>query len=101
METGYSMYAQAVISLGFVIGLILITAKIMKAYIDPAATSNKKRISISEAINLDGKNRVLLVRRDDIEHLVIVGTSNLLIEQGIPAPPPASNDDETEKKINK
>lgn len=100
LETGYGMYAQAVISLGFVIGLIIITARIMKTYLDPTAPSNQKRISVSDAINLDGKNRLLLVRRDDMEHLVIVGTSNLLIEQNIPAPPLSAsnaNDKKTEK----
>ncbi|MCP4395189.1 MAG: FliO/MopB family protein [Alphaproteobacteria bacterium] len=89
-ETSYGMYVQAILSLGFVIGLILITAKLLKAHLDPTtnAGGKKRRLSISESINIDGRNRLLLVRRDDVEHLLIVGgATNLLIEQNIPTPP--------------
>ena len=48
------------------------------------------RVAIIESLPVEGKRKVILVRRDNIEHLVMVGGRNdLLIESNImhrPAP---------------
>ena len=47
----------------------------------------KRRLKIVEMMNLDHRRRLLLIRRDDREHLVILGpTAETVVESGI-APP--------------
>ena len=39
-----------------------------------------------EVLAIDGKRRLVLVRRDDTEHLLLIGgEADLVIERGIPA----------------
>ena len=56
-----------------------------------AATPNpgsERRLALIEVRPLDAKRKLVLLRRDDREHLVLLGaTSDLLIESDIPAPP--------------
>jgi flagellar protein FliO/FliZ len=48
----------------------------------------KRRLSTVESAFLDGRHRVVLIRRDDVEHLVLVGpNTSQVIETGIPAMP--------------
>jgi flagellar protein FliO/FliZ len=52
-----------------------------------AATGAQKRLSIVEVKVVDAKHRLLLIRRDNREHLVLMGgEQDLLIESGIEAP---------------
>jgi len=47
----------------------------------------RRRLSVSEVNAIDGKHRLVLVRRDDIEHLIMLGPQqDLVIEAGIPVP---------------
>ncbi|MCI5077259.1 flagellar biosynthetic protein FliO [Oricola sp.] len=44
----------------------------------------RPRLSVIEAATVDGKRRVVLVRRDEVEHLVMIGGQNdFVIESGI------------------
>lgn len=44
-----------------------------------------QRIGVIESIPVDGTRRLILVRRDDTEHLLLVGThGDLVIESNIP-----------------
>ena len=46
-----------------------------------------QRIGVVETAQVDGSRRLVLVRRDDVEHLLLLGgDGDLLIETGIPAP---------------
>lgn len=46
----------------------------------------ERRLGITEQFNLDNRRRLILVRRDDVEHLIMTGGPvDVLIEQGIPA----------------
>jgi flagellar protein FliO/FliZ len=48
------------------------------------ASGGKRRLAIVEIAPIDGKRRLVLLRRDHTEHLVLLGPdSALLIEQGI------------------
>jgi|GraSoiStandDraft_45_1057281.scaffolds.fasta_scaffold207121_1 flagellar protein FliO/FliZ len=53
-----------------------------------------QRVGVIESVQLDGKRSIKLVRRDNIEHLVLVGGRNdVVIEPNIvrrPAPKPAN-----------
>jgi flagellar protein FliO/FliZ len=53
----------------------------------------ERRLSITEQFNLDGRRRLILVRRDDVEHLIMTGGPvDMVIETGIGATPGASGD---------
>jgi len=46
-----------------------------------------RRLSVVEVIPLDARRRLALVRRDQVEYLVLMGaTSDLLLDRAIPAP---------------
>lgn len=94
-------YIRFLLALVFVIGLIgLLAAVARRMGLGFPATAMKggkdRRLSVVEAAPLDGRRRLVLIRRDDVEHLVMVGpSSELVIETGIPAlePPPKAIED--------
>jgi flagellar protein FliO/FliZ len=46
----------------------------------------RRRLTVLESLPLDGKRRLVLIGRDDVAHLVILGaTSETVVEQGIGA----------------
>ena len=50
-------------------------------------TKSVKRIDIVEQVAIDAKRKLVLVRRDDVEHLVMTGgPADIVIESGIGAP---------------
>ena len=52
----------------------------------------KRRLKIVEMMNLDHRRRLLLIRRDDREHLVILGpTGETVVESGIIPPQQEEN----------
>ncbi len=52
----------------------------------PGRKGKKGRLSVVEVLSLDAKRRLVLVRRDATEHLVLLGpTADVVIERGIPA----------------
>lgn len=79
------------ICLLFVIALILGLALIVKKFALPQnarsplfGKSKKARLQVIETLAIDHKSRLVLLRRDDVEHLIIVGpTHETLIESGI------------------
>lgn len=80
-----------VASLVFIIGLIGLCAfaakKLGLASGGITSTGNQKRLAIVEVKVIDGKHRLVLMRRDNKEHLVLLGgEQDLLIESGIDAP---------------
>ena len=49
--------------------------------------SAQRRLGIVESLNVDGKRRMVLIRRDDTEHLLLLGaTTELVIESNITPP---------------
>jgi flagellar protein FliO/FliZ len=56
-------------------------------------TKGQKRLRVIEAIPLDARRRLVLLERDTVQHLVILGTnSEIVIETGI-KPLEKNNDD--------
>ena len=87
-------YVRFVFALAFVLGLIgLATVALKRFGMLPRVTRRKKgsgkpgkRLGIVEIAPIDAKRRLILVRRDDVEHLIVLGIgSELLIESGIAA----------------
>jgi flagellar protein FliO/FliZ len=49
-------------------------------------TLGKRRLKVVEFMTLDARRRLVLVRRDDKEHLLLLGpSSEVVVEAGIPA----------------
>ncbi len=88
-------YFKAFLGLAFVLGLILGLSYLLKrlGFGDGlrGPLGRKRRLATVEAVMLDGRHKAILVRRDDVEHLVLLGpNTSQVIETGIPVPPAAS-----------
>jgi flagellar protein FliO/FliZ len=86
------LYMQFVLALVFVLALIGVLAVLARrfglGYATPAKGGRRRRLSVSEIVPLDAKRKLVLLRRDSIEHLVILGpTSETVIETAIAVPP--------------
>lgn len=83
-------YLTAILALVFVLGLIFAATHLARRAGFGSAVPGRrgrKRLSVTEALVVDGKRRLLLIRRDQTEHLVLVGgASDLVIESGIAVP---------------
>lgn len=82
-------YLQYIMALVVVLGLIaLLTVAARKFGMVPKADkhlSDKKRLGVTNVISIDAKRRLVLVRRDNQEHLLLLGPErDLVIEQNIP-----------------
>lgn len=61
------------------------------------SSAGQRRLSLVEVRPLDAKHKLVLLRRDDREHLVLLGAAgDLLIESDIPAPPAQAAGAETQ-----
>lgn len=85
------VYLRFALALIVVVGMIFAVTWVMKRLgvgnnaMGPLG--RKRRLRTIESATIDGRHRLLLVRRDNVEHLVLIGpTSSQLIEAGIPAP---------------
>ncbi len=84
-------YLRFVVALILVIGLIMGFAWVMKRFGLGAgfqgALNRKRRLATIETASLDNRHRIVLVRRDNVEHLILVGpNTSQVIERGIPVP---------------
>ena len=85
---GYFRFVAALVA---VLGLILITAHLAKRFLHGRVALAKagagRRLSVSEVLPLDARRRVVLLRRDGQEHLVLIGPDgDTVIERDIAAP---------------
>jgi len=100
----FADYLRFVVALLFVLGLIGGLALVARHFgmMPRAAKPNRggtRRLGIVEVANVDGKRRLVLIRRDQVEHLVLLGmASETVIERGIrpPAAPGADPDPDPE-----
>jgi flagellar protein FliO/FliZ len=78
-------YAQFVLALVFVLALIGLAALVARRVGLGGATSGRsRRLGVVETLALDGRRRLILVRRDNVEHLLVVGSAGeTLVERGI------------------
>jgi hypothetical protein len=52
----------------------------------------ERRLSVVEQANVDGRRRLILIRRDGVEHLIMTGGPiDVVVETGIGAPAPATS----------
>ena len=77
-----------VLALVVVLGLIAALAWILRRYGAGRVTlgAGKGRLGVVEAAHIDAKRRLVLIRRDDTEHLLLLGpTTETVVETGIAA----------------
>ncbi len=88
---GFDTYLRFIMVLVLVIGMIGFIAWMVRRFgllnrIAPGASvrSDSRRLSVIESCPVDGKRRLVLVRRDQTEHLILLtGTgSGVVIERG-------------------
>lgn len=91
MDIAFTDYLRFLLALIFVLGLILGAALLAKRFgfgnQAPMRLRGTRRLAIVESMALDTKHRLMLIRRDETEHLIVVGgTSPMVIETGIAVP---------------
>ena len=86
------VYVKFLVALAAVLALIAVLAWVARrlglAGRMPSAAGKSARISVVEVRALDARRKLVLLRRDACEHLVLLGPNqDLLVESGIPVPP--------------
>lgn len=84
-------YLQFVLALVLVLALIWGIAWVMKRWqpglVSNFKTANGNRLSVVEVKGIDARRKLALIRRDDVEHLILLSqNADTVIETGI-APP--------------
>jgi flagellar protein FliO/FliZ len=86
----FSEYLRFLVALIFVLGLIVTIALVARRAgmgfpITASKSATERRLSVIEVTPVDGRRRMVLVRRDNVEHLLLLGpASEIVIEAGIP-----------------
>ena len=76
------------LALGVVIVLIVLGLWVLKFFMKAGAAMRPqgRRVQIVEQVQVDSKRQLLVIRRDNVEHLVMTGgPQDVVIETGIPA----------------
>ena len=85
-------YIKFILALLFVLSLIGLLALAVRRFgfgvpQIPFKRAAEKRLGMIELMPIDAKRRLVLVRRDDQEHLILIGaTSETVVETNIVAP---------------
>jgi flagellar biogenesis protein FliO len=82
---------NTVLALGIVLALILFGLWAMKVLMRLSAgmTRRNRRLAVIDAVPVDARRRLVIVRRDNVEHLILVGgAQDLVIETAIPVERP-------------
>ena len=70
----------------FVLALIGIVAWVLRRFGPNLRLGRAGRLGVVETVALDSRRRLMLVRRDGVEHLLLIGgTGDLVVESGIVA----------------
>lgn len=81
-------YVQYIAALIFVIGLVIAAGWVARRFGLGGAMATplgrRRRLQMIEVLPVDARRRLVLVRRDDVEHLLLIGPNDaLLVERGI------------------
>ncbi len=82
----FDLYLRFALALILVLGLIALLAWVLRRFGMGVKMTRGRRLGVVEVQMLGPRHRLMLIRRDEIEHLVIVGpASETIVESGIPA----------------
>jgi hypothetical protein len=82
---------QFVVTAVVVLGLVAVVLWLVRRYsaggLGRIGRGRVPRLAIIDAMSVDGRRRLVLVRRDNVEHLILIGgPSDLVVEQAIVRP---------------
>lgn len=87
-----TVYLRFIASLVLVLGLMLVVLWALRRFNIGGMVARpgaRRRLAVVETMVVDTRRRLVLVRRDGIEHLLMIGgPQDVVIERGIAAPPP-------------
>jgi flagellar protein FliO/FliZ len=83
--TGYFTYVLAlVVVLGLIFGLAWLVRRFGLAGPLVTPSSRNRRLQLVEVLTLDARRRLVLIRRDETEHLLLLGANEaIVVERGI------------------
>lgn len=80
-----------ILALAIVLALIVLAVWLLKVLGQTTSSLGRgrvKRLSVIDSVQIDQKRQAVIVRRDDVEHLIVIGGPNdLVLETGFEAPP--------------
>lgn len=86
---------RAILALVFVIGLIAAAAWAARRFAPATLFSGKskgaRRLGVVESFSIDARHRLILVRRDDRQHLLLIGPGQCQLIEGSIADPGAGS----------
>lgn len=87
----FDTYFRFALALVFVLTLVGLLGFVIRRFgmgrTVPRARGKDRRLHVVEVAALDSKRRLVLVRRDRTEHLIVLGPgTDMVVETGIPAP---------------
>lgn len=89
----YFRFALALVFVLSLIGLLVWLGRRFGAFPGVPRVGTARRLQLIESVALDARRRVVLIRRDNAEHLVLLGSSSeTIIETGIQSPSEPSMD---------
>lgn len=78
----------AVLALGIVLVLIVLGVWALKVFFKASTNIGRgrnRRLSVIDSVTVDSRRQLLIVRRDQVEHLILTGgPQDLVLESGIP-----------------
>lgn len=87
-------WLTAAFALGIVLVLVVLAVWLLKLVFNASgniARGRNKRLAVVDSLALDPKRTLVIIRRDDIEHLILTGGSqDVVIETGISVAEPAA-----------
>jgi flagellar protein FliO/FliZ len=88
MEIEYLKYVFALLA---VVGLIIAMPALARRFVNlqnfSRSAGSPRRLALVETISLDARRKLMLVRRDGVEHLLLLGAnSETVLETGINLP---------------
>jgi flagellar protein FliO/FliZ len=87
-----STLVTAALSLGVVLVLIVFSVWVLKFFFRASRNLGRganRRLTVVDTVSIDPKRQLLIIRRDNVEHLIMTGgPQDLVIESGIPVEKP-------------
>ena len=82
---------RAIFALTFVLGLLWLLGYVLRRYgarwglAPPMTAKAQRRLKILEILPIDGRTRLVLIQRDAVQHLLMIGAdgSQTVVEQAI------------------
>jgi flagellar protein FliO/FliZ len=82
----------AALALGIVLVLIVFSVWVLKFFFrasNSLARGSNKRLTVVDTVSIDTKRQLIIVRRDNVEHLILTGgPQDLVVESDIPVEKP-------------